>query len=162
MVQGGTRGGVSSIMHRLSVANNKYVGDDYDPTKECIFIPYLDANNLYGYAMSQLLPKGGFKWMTESELEDWKNIPCFLEIDCEYPRILHDSHNDYPLAPECLVLNKVPKLAPNLKNKNNYVAHYRAIKFLESKGLKITKIHRGIKFTESAWMKKYIDLNTQL
>ena len=129
MIQAGTRGGVSSIMLRRAVANNKYMGDDYDSTKKSIFIEYLDCNNLYGWAQSQPMPTGGFEWMTESELEDWKNIPCFLEIDCEYPRDLHDLHNDYPLAPECLVLNKVPKLVPNLNNKHNYVAHYRAIKF---------------------------------
>jgi hypothetical protein len=52
MVQAGTRGGVSSIMHRHSVANNKYMGDTYDPTKESIFIEYLDANNLYGWAFT--------------------------------------------------------------------------------------------------------------
>jgi hypothetical protein len=94
MVQAGTRGGVSSIMHRHAVANNKYMGDAYDPTKESKYIVYLDANNLYGWAMSQPLPTGRFEWMTESELKDWKNIPCYLEVDFEYPKELHDLHND--------------------------------------------------------------------
>ena len=62
----------------------------------------------------------------------------------------------------CLIINKVPKLVPNLNNKTKYVAHYRAIKLYERLGLKITKIHRGIKFTERDWMKEYIDLNTKL
>jgi hypothetical protein len=100
--------------------------------------------------MSQPLPTGGFEWMTESELDDWKNIPCYLEVDFEYPKELHDLHNDYPLAPECIVINRVPKLVPNLKNKYNYVGHYRIIKLYERLGLKITKIHSGFKFTERA------------
>ena len=75
---------------------------------------------------------------------------------------MHDLHNEYPLAPERLTINKVEKLIPNLNNKKKYIIHYENLKLYESLGMKITHIHRGIKFEESAWMKPYIDLNTDL
>jgi hypothetical protein len=164
MVKRGIRGGISTISHRYAHANNKYMGEAYDPSKESSFITYLDANNLYGWAMSKALPTHGFRWMNDIELQNWRNTPCILEVDIEYPEELHDLHNDYPLAPESLKLegSAVPKLIPNLYNKHDYVVHYENLKLYESLGLKITKIHRGLRFEESAWLKKYIDLNTSL
>jgi hypothetical protein len=162
MVKHGIRGGISTISHRYARANNKYMGESYDRSKPSSFIEYLDANNLYGWAMSRKLPTHGFKWMSDSELENWRAIPCILEVDLDYPTELHDLHNDYPLAPESITINKVDKLIPNLNNKQNYIIHHENLKLYESLGLKITKIHRGIRFEESAWLKKYIDLNTDL
>ena len=75
---------------------------------------------------------------------------------------MHDLHNDYPLAPERLKIGGVEKLIPNLCDNKNYVVYHEALKQYESSGLKITKIHRGIKFKESAWLEPYIDLNTRL
>jgi hypothetical protein len=104
--------------------------------------------------------------MSAEKLDEWKNVSCILEVDLEYPKTkeLHDLHNDYPLAPESIVPegSKVSKLIPNLNNKTKYVVHYENLKQYESLGLKITKIHRGICFEEEAWLKKYIDLNTDL
>ena len=77
-----------------------------------------------------------------------------MEVDLEYPRSLHDLHSDYPLAPEQIQVNKVDKLIPNLWNKKK-----TSNLSLE---LKLTHIHRGIKFEESQWLKRYIDLNTEL
>ena len=77
-------------------------------------------------------------------------------------KYLYNLHNDYPLAPERIKIGNVEKLIPNLNNKTNYVVHYENLKLYESLGLKITKIHRGIKFEESAWMVEYINLNTKL
>ena len=162
MIENGIRGGVSMISHRYSIANNKYMGDKYDPNKASKFINYLDANNLYGWAMSKALPTRGFKWMNEEQLANWKNYPCILEVDLEYPTELHDLHNCYPLAPESVMIGNVKKLTPNLNNKTKYVVHYENLKLYEGLGLKITKIHRGIMFEESPWLKKYIDLNTEL
>ena len=85
-----------------------------------------------------------------------------MEVDLEYPKKLHDLHNDYPLAPEQIKVNKVEKLIPNLWNKKNYVIHYENLKQYLNLGLKLTHIHRGIKFKESQWLKKYIALNTDL
>jgi hypothetical protein len=118
--------------------------------------------------MKKPVPTHGFEWMTETELNDWKNITnedeigCILEVDLEYPKTLHDLHNEYPLAPESIIVNKANKLIPNLNNKKNYVVHHGNLKIYESMGLNITKIHRGIKFMESPWLKSYIDLNTEL
>ena len=162
MFEQGIRGGVSSIMTRHGKANNKYMGEDFNPAEPSKYLQYLDANNLYGWAMSKPLPTKGFKWMTEDELTNWKDIPCILEVDLEYPKELHDAHNDYPLAPERLTVDKVEKLIPNLNDKVQYVLHYENLKLYESLGLKTTKIHRGIKFEESPWLKEYIDLNTSL
>ena len=123
MIQKGIRGGISMISNRYGVANNKYMNEMYDPSTESTYIQYLGANNLYGWAMSKPLPTHGFEWMNESELENWKSIPCILEVDLDYPESLHDMHSDYPLAPERMILNKMEKLAPNLNNKKNYVVH---------------------------------------
>ena len=112
--------------------------------------------------MSKQLPRSGFKWMTDDELDDWKYLSCFFEVDLEYPEDLHDLHNYYPLAPERIKIRNVEKLIPNLNNKTNYVAHYENLKLYESLGLKIIKIHRGIKFKESAWLEEYIYRNTKL
>ena len=162
MIEKGIRGGISMISNRHGKANNSYREDEYDDKRATKYITYLDANNLYGWAMCKPLPTRGFKWMDDDELSSWKKRACILEVDLEYPKQLHDRHNDYPLAPERLVLGKVEKLVPNLNDKIKYVIHYENLKLYESLGLKITKIHRGIKFEESPWLKKYIDLNTDL
>ena len=162
MVEKGIRGGVSMVSSRYGKANNKYMGDKFNSNEPSKYIQYLDANNLYGWAMSKPLPTHGFKWMKTSELETWELHSCILEVDLEYPKKLHDLHNDYPLAPEQIVVNKVEKLLPNLWNKKNYVIHYENLKQYLNLGLKLTNIHRGIKFKESQWLKKYIALNTDL
>ena len=162
MFEKGIRGGISMISNRHGKANNSYMGDEYDDKRATKYITYLDANNLYGWAMCKPLPTRRFKWMDDDELMSWKKHACILKVDMEYPKELHDLHNDYTLAPERLTVNKVEKLVPNLNNKTKYVIHYENLKLYESLGLKITKIHRGIKFKESPWLKKYIDLNTDL
>ena len=105
----------------------------------------------------------------------------FLEVDLEYPDELNELHNDYPLAPEKLVVSSdmlskyckeiadkyeikvgdVKKLIPNLGNKTKYVVHYRNLQLYLSLGMKLTKIHRVLKFKQSDWMKKYIHFNTE-
>ena len=112
--------------------------------------------------MSNPLPTHGFEWMETSELETWEKHSCILDVDLEYPKSLHDLHSDYPLALEQIEVNKVTKLIPNLGDKKKYVIHYKNFKQYLSSGLKLTKIHRGIKFEESQWLKKYIGLNTEL
>ena len=104
-----------------------------------------------------------------------------LEVDLKYPDKLHELHNDYPLAPEKLAVSSdmlskyckkiadkyeikvgdVKKLIPNLGNKTNYVVHYRNLQLYLSLGMKLTKIHRVLKFKQSDWMKKYINFNTE-
>ena len=112
--------------------------------------------------MSKPLPTHGFKWMNKNELETWEKHSCILEVDLEYPESLQDLHNDYPLAPEQIEVNKVDKLIPNLGYKEKYVVHYENLKQYLSLGLELVDIHRGIKFEESPWLEKYIALNTDL
>ena len=142
MLEKGIRGGVSMIPKRYAKANNKYT-KDFNLEEESKFIHYLDANNLYGWAMSQTLPVSNFKWMTESELENWETDGkgCILEVELEYPKEFHNLHNDYPLALARLMVNKAEKLIANLWDKNKYVHHYRNLKQYEELGLKIKKIH---------------------
>ena len=128
MVEKGIRGGVSMVSNRYSKANNKYMGNKFNSNEPSKYIQYLDANNLYGWAMSKPLPTHGFKWMNQYELNVWEKTPCILEVDLEYPKELHDLHNDYPLAPEQIVVNKVGKLISNLCNKKKYVIHYKNLK----------------------------------
>ena len=149
------------ISTRYGKANNKFM-QGYDPSLISKYIAYLDANNLYGWAMSKKLPTHGFKWMSPSQLKKWESLPCFLEVDLEYLSTLHNLHSDYPLAPDHIEMNGVEKLIPNFHNKEKYVIHYETLKTYVKYGLKITKIHRGITFKESTWMKSYIDKNTKL
>ena len=130
--------------------------------KNSSYITYFDANNLYGWAMSKKLPTHGFRWMNEEEHENWRDMPCIVEVDLTYPHHLHELNNDYPLAPKRIGAIEVDKLIPNLRNKKNYVVHHEPLKQCLELGLEITKVHRGITFYESAWLKPYIDLNTEL
>ena len=184
----GRRGGVSYINKRYSEANNKYCLD-YDKTKREKYILYLDMNNLYGHAMSQYLPYSNFKWVKNIDkikqklmtIKNNSSTRYILEVNLEYPQELHDSHNDYPLAPEKIKIpkewlsdysleianahnistGKVKKLVPNLMNKSNYVIHYRNLQQCLELGMKLKKIHRVLKFKQKDWMKPYIDFNTQ-
>ena len=117
-IEKGMRGGVSYIANRYGNANNKYM-NEYDEKVPSKYIMYLDANNLYGWAMSQYLPTGNFKWMTDKEINkidlgkykaDGKK-GLILEVDLEYPQELYDIHNDYPVAPEKV---KVSKICPQI------------------------------------------------
>ena len=187
-IEKGLRGGISYIANRYGEANNKYM-KEYDEKAPSKYIMYLDANNLYGWAMSQYLPTGGFKWMTEKQInkidlakyKDDSKKGLILEVDLEYPKKLHDLHNDYPLAAEKLKVKNdmlsdyskrisdkynistglVQKLLPTLSNKKNYVLHYRNLQLYISLGLKLTKIHRVLEFNQSPWLKQYIDFNTE-
>ena len=184
-IEKGMRGGISYIANRYGKANNKYM-ENYNPKDATKYIVYLDANNLYGWAMIQYLPTGGFKWLTEEEVDlskynDESKKGLILEVDLEYPEELHDLHNDYPLAAEKIKVTEdmlspycreiaenfgvkvglVKKLMPTLLNKEKYVLHYRNLQLYMSLGLKLTKIHRALEFKQSPWLKPYIDFNTK-
>ena len=187
-IEKGLRGGISYIANRYGKANNKYM-KSYDEKAPSKYIMYLDANNLYGWAMSQYLPTGGFKWLTEKQInninlakyQEDSNKGLILEVDLEYPKELHDLHNDYPIAAEKVKVTEdmlsgyskkiaekykistglVHKLIPTLSNKEKYVLHYRNLQLYTDLGLKLTKVHRVLEFNQSAWLKQYIDFNTQ-
>ena len=92
MIGKGIRGGVLMISDHFGWANNKYMSEAYDETKPTKCNTYLDATNLYGWVMCQPLLVRGFKWM--ADFENWRELPCILEVDLEYPRELHHLHND--------------------------------------------------------------------
>ena len=175
MFERGIRGGMTHIAKRYSEANNKYM-KNFDPNKPSKFIQYLDANNLYGWAMSQSLPTGGFRWMSNltkekvleilekssSSMNDMGKKGYIFEVDLEYPKELWKSHNDYPLAPEKMKVGGVEKLISHFKPHKKYVIHYRNLRQCLELGLKIKAAHRGISFNQSSWMEPYIRKNTEL
>ena len=175
MFEMGIRGGISHISKRYAEANNKYM-KSFDTQKPSTFIQYLDANNLYGWAMSQNLPTHGFKWMRNIKKDKVMEIlekanhsmsnrgktGYIFEVDLAYPKKLWESHNDYPLAPEKKQVSVVEKLICDFKPKKNYVVHYRNLRQYLEMGLRITAVHRGISFEQSPWMGPYIRKNTEL
>ncbi|GFT48538.1 uncharacterized protein TNCV_2783261, partial [Trichonephila clavipes] len=169
-IEKGVRGGISQCCNRYAIANNRYMSN-FNPDDEIKYLMYLDANNLYGYAMSKYLPLKDFVWcdndLTEQDilnLSDESDVGYILEVDLEYPSDLHDKHSDFPLAPEnkpppnC----KEPRLLTTLEPKTKYVLHYSNLKLYLKLGLVLKKIHRVLKFFQSPWLKNYIDYNTKL
>ena len=186
LVEAGMRGGVSCISKRLVESSDEV---DEDGFRE--FLLYLDANNLYGWAMSQYLPIRAYRWedmesftFNPDEWPDDGKRGCILEVDLDVPEWLHDIFKDYPPAPEkmeisydmlsdrqrellAMFTNKaeswksVPKLVPSLKAKNKYVVHYRALKLYLRLGLEVTKIHRVLSFDQAPWLAPYIAFNTR-
>ena len=143
------------------------MGDRFDPKSESSYLQYLDANNLYGWAMSQPLPTEGFKWVDVnpneiSELATRTDKGYILEVDVSYPKDLYNSHNDLPLMCERMEINGVEQLVPNLRDKKSYIIHIQALNQMLQHGLRLHRIHRAIKFDQSPWLKTYIDFNTQL
>ncbi|CAG2207648.1 unnamed protein product [Mytilus edulis] len=163
MCENATRGGVAMISHRHGKANNPYM-KNFDSSQPTKYLAYLDANNLYGWAMVQSLPTGDFEWVEPEEIEypDDHEYGAMVECDLEYPEKLHDAHNDYPLAPENVKINKVRKLVPHLGKREKYTLHYGNLKMYLTMGMKLTKTRRIIRFRQSPWLKHYIDLNTAL
>jgi len=178
------RGGISVISHRHAKGNNPYL-EGYNRDEPNAYLLYLDCNNLYGASMSEPLPYDDFNFLTETEILrlDYLNVPdnsaigYILEVDLIYPEYLHDLHNDYPLAPESLIITEdmlspfcksfaqkhldSKKLVPNLRNKTKYTVHYRNLKLYVELGMIVTKIHRVLSFSQKPWMKPYIDFNTE-
>ena len=191
MIDDGLRGGISMITTRHAKANNKYMGERYDATHPSKYIMYWDANNLYGWAMSQPMPTGDFYWLDEGQMKniDWikqtedQDFGYFVECDLEYPQQIHDQHNDYPMAPERFPIeftllsesqvalrrnyampksSGVVKLVPNLLPKQKYTVHYLNLKFYLEHGMKLGKVHRVIGFRQSRWLAPYIKKNQDL
>ncbi|XP_039291063.1 uncharacterized protein LOC120352839 [Nilaparvata lugens] len=168
------RGGIVTCVHRHAVANNHYTGAPYNTKKPNSFLAFLDINNLYGYSMCAALPRANFAWMSRDEIDNavanmknWskdQTVGYVLEVDIEYPKDLHDAHNDFPfLAKNQKVFpSNQTRLITSLTNHTNYVCHYLLLKQAIEHGLKLTNIRRGISFEQSKFLEPYISLNTQL
>ena len=191
MISKGLRGGMTQCAHKKVEANNKFMNEQYDLSKPSSYISYLDANNLYGLAMSKKLPFDKFNWyfsrMDEKKVlsySDDDDEGYILEVDLEYPKELHDLHRDYPLAPEIMSVSEnmlspvqkeihkkyygkdatdetTNKLILNVMDKKKYVLHISALKFYLEHGLKLKKDHRVISFNQADFLKPYIDFNTE-
>ena len=183
------RGGVASVFSkRLSTMNNQYLSC-YDEMKASTYGIMLDANNLYGGIMEKFpLPLKDFHMDSNTQLSEVlstsndSSVGYILEVDLEYPDALHNLHKDFPLAPtkekveigslsnyQLSLLQKFDqkrivtrKLVQTLGPKKNYTVHYITLKLYVNLGLKVTKVHRVLKFTQSKWMEPYIALNTEL
>ncbi|XP_011858845.1 PREDICTED: uncharacterized protein LOC105556367 [Vollenhovia emeryi] len=162
------RGGLSQCSGKYAQANNKYM-HSHDPSKASSYLMYFDVNNLYGWAMCQLLPYAEFRWVDDVADFDFSAIASdsptgyILEVDLEYPQSIHDEHTDLPFCP---TRDKPPgmwqaKLLATLYCKKRYVIHYRNLQQCTRQGLRVTNIHRVLQFAQSAWLRDYIELNTQ-
>ena len=213
---------------RYARANNKYMGTLYRPDEPESFIMYIDATNLYGWAMSQNLPYSEFEWLSDAQLreaetaltsdnlidtvrfldsqgrylrehrrvlladanyqaippvrDDIKPVTAYIfEVDLEYPNAIHDRDDDYPLAPEVMQIqtemlsekqmrlrrlyygNSDPfsrKLICSLFLKKHYVVFSETLKFYIDRGIKVTKLHRAIRFETKEMLANYIQFNT--
>ena len=128
MFERGIRGRITQSVHRWAQANNPYMGSEYDSSKPTRYLQYLDANNLYGWAMSQPVSTGGFHWADIHPDEISEVVICsdrgyLLEVDVAYPRELHDYHNDLPFMCGRMTINGVEKLVPTytIKSDTQYI-----------------------------------------
>ena len=109
-IEKGLSRGISYIAKKYAKANNKYI-NDYDPKKQSALISYLDMNNLYGWAMSEYLPYGGFNWLKNVDkfdvmsVDEKSSIGYLVEVNLKYSDKLHELHNGYPLAPEKIAVS---------------------------------------------------------
>jgi len=163
------RGGISQCCNKYAAANNPYMQQGYDPQNDDKYLMYYDINNLYGWSTTQPLPQGNFEWCNvESnfsfDVPDDSSFGYILEVDLEYPEEIHDAHRDLPFCSEhkCAPESNQKKLMTTLDDKERYVIHYRALKQALQHGLRLKKIHRALKFQQSPWLKKYIDLNSEM
>ena len=144
---------------------------NYHENEESSFLIYDDANDLYGFPMCEKLPVRDFNQSNKLDMftdEFIKNYDknsdkgYILEVDAEYPKDLHKLHSDLPFLPERRKIRKIEKLICCLEDKENYVTHIVALKQALNHGLKLSKVHRVIEFTQEDWLKPYIMMNTEL
>ena len=132
---------------------------NYDKNKESSFLMYVDANNLYVWAMSKKLPVDGFKWVdglsmfTEYFIKSYDeegDVGYLLVVDIEYPKTLCMLHSELPFLPEKMKINKCTKLVCNVTDKENYSIHIAALKQALNHGLKLIRVHSIISFRQKA------------
>ena len=173
LLENNIRGGISSVM-----------GDRYVKSNSEKKILYIDANNLYGLAMSQYLPYDDIKFDNNIKLETILNTPdnseigYFVECDLIYPDNIKEKTKHFPFCPENKIspqdefsdyMNEIKpdnytpckKLICDFTDKKNYLLHYRMLKFYVRHGMVVDKIHEIISFKQSNWLEKYIDFHAK-
>ena len=137
--------------------------------KESSYIQYSDVNCLYGWAMSQKLPVNNLEWIKDTSqfnkvfiknYTEESDEGYFLEVYVQYLENLREVHNDLPFFTERMKIEKVEKLVATLHDKTEYIIHIRNLKQALNHGLVLKKVHKVIKFNQNAWLKPYIDKNT--
>ena len=168
----GIRGGISQVgSQRYAKKSNKNV------------MKYVDCNNLYGYCMLDKIPYKDFKWLTNEEinnikdLEETDDIGHMYEVDLKIPKHLHDYFKELPLCAENININKndlsieqqklikhevsnIKKLCTTLYDKKKYILTREMLKFCLEEGMVLEKIHRGVSFKQKNWMAPYIQFNS--
>ena len=161
MIEEGVRGGMCQSVHRHAKANNKDM-KNYDKSIEFSYLTYLDASNLYGWAMPQKLPVNRFMWdkylseFSEDFIRNYgenSDVGYFLKVDIEYPKKVFGCHNELPFLPERRKLEKVEKRVCSIKDQEEYVIYIRALKQVLNHELKLKKVHRVIKIKQKARLK---------
>ena len=124
------------INYQFGNDNNKYI-KDVDKNKESSYITYWDLNKFCGWAMSQKLLVNNFKWIEDTSkfndnfiksYNEESDRGYFLKIDEQYDKKLHEFHNDLPLLPERMKIEKIQKVFPNLHYNIKCVFHIRNLK----------------------------------
>ncbi|KAE9521579.1 hypothetical protein AGLY_018043 [Aphis glycines] len=168
----GIRGGLVQASGRHAKANNPKT-PGYKAEEPNTWLVYQDCNNLYGWAMSEYMPYGGFSWyagnpdVALAQLEwmsDTDDVGRVYEVDISYPRHLHDEHNDMPFLPHASIPrgSAVRMLMATFERKVHYVVHYSNLKQAIANGLVVDKVHRVLEFRQSPWLAPYIALNTEM
>ena len=165
MFEKGIRGGISQVIDRYAIANNKYM-NKYDKNAPSNYIMHLDANNLYGYLMCKKLPLNNYTWDTDIDKFTCDFIKNYdgnydtgylLEVDIGYAEILHELHRYLPF----LLVTK-DKLLTTLEDKKNYIVHISTLQQALKHDLSLQKVHSVISYRQEAYLKPYIDKNTEL
>ena len=187
---------VPSLTPEQVLPQSTFVKETPVQEEESVYLMYVDANQLYSWAMTQKLPYDQFEWIAESEMStktavqwsefvmnigDDADYGAILEVDLHYPLELHESHTDYPLAPENRMVETAelsplthhiiahnqlnytpsPKLCGTLEHKTHYKVYYRNLKQYLQLGMKLTAVHKVMRFRQVAWMKSFIMHNVE-
>jgi hypothetical protein len=181
------RGGICQQIYKYARANNPQC-PNYNPNVPDSHLLYYDANNLYGFSMSEPLPVSDYQWVTDLTVDqimaqdDHADTGYIVQVDLDYPPDIHTDTCEFPLAPVHDTINpdelsdvqkqlaedldvqvgKTHKLLLTCKPREKYIVHYRLLKFFVQMGMKITKIHRAISFTQSPFLAPYIEFNNNL